>query len=216
MSNSTFIGLLIVFLVLGCGQSVEEAEERSADVTTSNPKEEIQSKGSEVTPTTQQIDKDEITSQEEVEAPPSQPKPDKEEVQSASNAVSPPKPVKKKRSYPKIDFEEPTFDFEELESGEKTDHKFVFTNAGKAPLEIKNVHVSCGCTVPSYPFIPIEPGEDGYIGVSYNSVGKSGFQRATIRVITNDPKQKEVILTIEGTVTEKEKEEEGDDAQLER
>ncbi len=114
-----------------------------------------------------------------------------------------PRPKPKKIAHSQIVFEETTYDFEELTSGEKTDHKFTFVNEGKAPLEIKNVHVSCGCTVPSYPFIAIEPGEEGYIGVSYNSVGKEGFQRATVRVITNDPKRKEVVLNIEGTVNKK-------------
>lgn len=116
-----------------------------------------------------------------------------------------PKPPIKKVSFAKIDFEDKTYDFGELTSGDKTDHKFTFVNAGKAPLEIKNVHVSCGCTIPSYPFIPIDPGEEGYIGVAYNSVGKEGFQRATVRVITNDPNQKEVVLNIEGTVNKKDK-----------
>ena len=120
------------------------------------------------------------------------------------------KPKVRKPTFPKIAFENTTYDFEELTSGDKTDHKFTFVNEGKAPLEIKNVHVSCGCTIPSYPFIPIDPGEEGYIGIAYNSVGKEGFQRATVRVITNDPKQKEVVLNIEGMVHPKDKSEQKD------
>lgn len=116
-----------------------------------------------------------------------------------TEAKPPPKPVAKPR-LPQIKFDDPVFRFDTLVSGDKTNHKFAFTNTGKAPLDIKNVHVSCGCTLPSYPFIPIQPGEEGFIGVSYNSVGKEGFQQATIRVITNDPDQKEVVLTLQGVV----------------
>ncbi|MBX2817305.1 MAG: DUF1573 domain-containing protein [Saprospiraceae bacterium] len=102
--------------------------------------------------------------------------------------------------YPEIAFKETTIDFGQLIAGDKTSHTFEFENRGDGPLEIKNVHVSCGCTFPSYPFLPLAPGEKGHIGLTYNSAGKEGQQRATARVITNDPKQKEVVLSLVGAV----------------
>ena len=69
--------------------------------------------------------------------------------------------------------------------GDKIEHKFSFKNTGKADLVIKNVTASCGCTQPSYPFVPIAPGEEGFIGVVFDSKGKLGKQKPTITVVTN-------------------------------
>ncbi len=99
-----------------------------------------------------------------------------------------------------IVFEELRYDFGEILHGDRVQHDFVFTNQGEKDLEIKNVRVSCGCTKPSYPFLAIPPGGEGKIGVTYNSVGKKGYQRPTIRVFTNDPDQTEVVLRLTGRV----------------
>ncbi|MDH3648207.1 MAG: DUF1573 domain-containing protein [Saprospiraceae bacterium] len=108
---------------------------------------------------------------------------------------------------PAIVFDSQKFNFGEIYHGDKVQHDFVFTNKGNRDLEIKNVWVSCGCTKPSYPFLAIAPGEQGTIGITYNSVGKQGYQRATVRVMTNDPDQSEVVLRINGRVLVKSLEE---------
>ena len=76
--------------------------------------------------------------------------------------------------------------------------EFVFTNNGDAPLLIKSVKASCGCTVPQYPKEEIAAGKSGEIKVKYatNRVGK--FTK-TITVATNADK-KPIILTIKGEV----------------
>lgn len=108
---------------------------------------------------------------------------------------------------PHIFFAKKSFNFGEIFHAEKVTHRYEFVNNGHSDLEIKNARASCGCTTPSYPFLPITPGEKGFIGVTYNSVGKQGFQRATIRVTTNDPQQTEVVLKLTGRVKVKPKEE---------
>ncbi|MES2812749.1 MAG: DUF1573 domain-containing protein [Bacteroidota bacterium] len=60
---------------------------------------------------------------------------------------------------------------------------FEFTNTGDAPLIIKNVQSSCGCTVPSKPKDPILPGKKGKIEVKYNM--NPGPIRKTITVESN-------------------------------
>jgi len=97
--------------------------------------------------------------------------------------AAPKKKKKKKRS--KIKFEETTHKFGSIKTGDKVSHKFKFTNTGNAPLVIKNVDVSCGCTFPSYPFLPIKPGEEGEIDVTFNSEHKIGSQKPTVTVVTN-------------------------------
>lgn len=86
---------------------------------------------------------------------------------------------------PKMTFKETEFNFGVIKQGDKINHEFVFENTGSGDLEIVNVHVTCGCTTPSYPFLPIAPGDKGTIGVSYNSTGKLGNQKPMITVVTN-------------------------------
>ena len=78
-------------------------------------------------------------------------------------------------------------------------HAFKFTNTGNAPLEITNAEVSCGCTYPSYPFLPIEPGKTGEITVTFNSKGKFGKQKPIVTIYTNTP-EKQYKLMLEGEV----------------
>ena len=121
------------------------------------------------------------------------------------------KPKSKKKSvnkYPAIEFTEVKMVFDTINQGDIIDHKFTFTNTGSAPLEIKSASASCGCTQPSFPFIPIEPNEQGHISVRYNSVGKEGYQNPEITINTNI-NSKEIILYMEGFVEVKKEEEEG-------
>ncbi len=101
---------------------------------------------------------------------------------------------------PEIFFEDKRFNFGEIYHADKVKHDFEFTNTGDRDLEIKGAKASCGCTTPNYPFLPIAPGEKGFIGVTFNSVGKQGPQRATIQVATNDPRHPEVVLSLSGRV----------------
>ncbi len=102
---------------------------------------------------------------------------------------------KKPKKRAKIVFEETEYDFGVIDQGDKINHDFIFKNTGNADLEILNVEVTCGCTTPSYPFIPIAPGEKGTIGVSYNSTGKLGNQKPMITVFSNArPKVQKIYL----------------------
>ncbi len=109
---------------------------------------------------------------------------------------------KKKRKRSKISFEEKSWNFGELRDGDIVNHDFKFKNVGNAPLEIKNVTATCGCTQPSFPFLPIAPGEEGTISVTFNSTGKINEQRPTVTVVTNG-KPSIVKLNLEGMVRPK-------------
>jgi len=96
--------------------------------------------------------------------------------------------VKSNGGTPRIRFDSESYDFGRIIQGKEIDHQFEFTNTGSAPLVINNVEVTCGCTTPFYPFIPIEPGERGKISVHFSSKGRLGNQNPTITVYTNtDP-----------------------------
>jgi len=102
----------------------------------------------------------------------------------------------------KITFDETTYDFGTVPSGEKVKHVFKFTNTGNEPLVIENAKGSCGCTVADWPREPIPPGKGGEITVVFDSKGKSGkvTKRVTITANTNP---KSTFLTITGIVEKK-------------
>ncbi len=111
----------------------------------------------------------------------------KEVEKPVAKKEDPPKPKKKKKKKARsaIKFDELSYEFGKIKQGEVIKYDFKFKNVGKAPLVIKKVDVSCGCTFPSYPFIPIEPGKEGTIGITYDSKNKAGRQKPTITVVTN-------------------------------
>ena len=88
-------------------------------------------------------------------------------------------------SLPFIKFEEEVHDFGKIIEGETVSYSFKFTNTGKSDLLIVDVSTSCGCTVPSFPKIPIHPGEQGVIKIAFSSAGKRGYQTKNIIVVAN-------------------------------
>ncbi len=99
----------------------------------------------------------------------------------------------------RIAFDEPSHDFGVVAEGEVARHVFTFRNAGEAPLVLKDVRASCGCTTPEWSREPVAPGEAGRITVGYDSAGRPGAFRKSITVVTDgDPSV--VVLYIRGDV----------------
>jgi hypothetical protein len=86
---------------------------------------------------------------------------------------------------PKFTFVQDVFDFGQIKQGEKVSYSFKFKNTGSTPLIISSASASCGCTVPSYPEEPIQPGEESKIDVVFDSNGKMGMQTKTITLVSN-------------------------------
>ena len=86
---------------------------------------------------------------------------------------------------PQIVFEEASFDFGDIQQGDKVEHIFTFENTGTEPLLLTNVQTTCGCTVPKWPREPIPPGQESKITVKFNSTGKMGKVNKVIKVISN-------------------------------
>jgi hypothetical protein len=75
---------------------------------------------------------------------------------------------------------------------------FKFTNTGREPLIIKEAHGSCGCTVPTPPKEPIQPGQASEIKVHYATDRVGRFVK-TVTVTSNaNPGTK--VLYIMGNV----------------
>ncbi len=127
--------------------------------------------------------------------------PENEEVKKETIKKAPLKKKKLKKSKAQIEFDSQVYHFDTIVSGDIISYKFKFKNTGTAPLKVLKTEVSCGCTVPSYPFLDIRPGDNGFIGVTYNSVGKKENQKAEVKVYTNT-KNSPISLYVEGFVKE--------------
>ncbi len=95
------------------------------------------------------------------------------------------KKVVTEKKWPEISFLTNEINFDTINAGTVVTKKFYFTNTGFAPLQIQKTEVSCGCTIPSYPFIDILPLEQGYIEMTFKSEGKMGPQHPSVVLFTN-------------------------------
>ena len=91
-----------------------------------------------------------------------------------------------------IEFTEKEFDFGTIDQGTNVEHVFEFTNTGEAPLVIVNAKSSCGCTVPTYPKTPVEPGATAEMLVKFNGSGKNQVSK-TVTITANTETGKETI-----------------------
>lgn len=100
-----------------------------------------------------------------------------------------------------VAFETQTYDYGMIAKGSDGKCSFKFTNNSETPLILTNVVASCGCTVPSWPKTPINPGESSTIDVKYNTNNVGHFTKR-ITVTTNKQEESTIILTIKGQVVD--------------
>jgi len=78
-------------------------------------------------------------------------------------------------------------------------YDFEFVNQGTAPILIKNVESSCGCTSPEWTKQPVLPGKKGFVKATFSPKDRPGFFDKTITVYSN-ARTPVVELKIRGTV----------------
>ncbi len=83
-------------------------------------------------------------------------------------------------------FQETTHDFGKVKQGDALTWEFVFTNKGDAPLVIKEVRTSCGCTAALASADKIAPGGVGKIKATFNTAGYQGRISKYIFLVSND------------------------------
>ncbi len=121
-------------------------------------------------------------------------------AQTATQKETKTKTTKTTTAGPVMTFAETKFDFGNIKQGDIVEHVFKFKNTGNAPLVIKQVDVTCGCTTPEWPKEPIAPGKSGTIKAVFNSAGKMGQQNKVITVqsnAVNAPNQVTIITNIQ-------------------
>jgi hypothetical protein len=96
-------------------------------------------------------------------------------------------------------FENETIDYGTIPHNADGKREFVFTNNGNKPLIIESTQGSCGCTVPTTPKDPIQPGQKGVIGVKYATDRVGPFTK-NVTIKSNAVGQETKVVTIKGNV----------------
>lgn len=102
-------------------------------------------------------------------------------------------------SGPKAVIEEPIFDAGKVAKGEDVVHDFVIRNEGDAPLNITDVRPACGCTVAQYDKV-VPAGGTGKVHAVVNTTTFDGGISKGITVLTDDPQNPRLILTVKALV----------------
>ncbi|MFG0332080.1 MAG: DUF1573 domain-containing protein [Maioricimonas sp. JB049] len=105
--------------------------------------------------------------------------------------------------YPKVEVEELEHDFDRMLLGESGSHVFLFKNVGEAPLKLAKGRTQCKCTLSDLAKEEIPPGEVGEVELTWTPVGAASEFTKQAEILTNDPDQPVVTLTITGGVFER-------------
>jgi hypothetical protein len=79
---------------------------------------------------------------------------------------------------------------------------FKYENKGDAPVHIKAVKPSCGCTTAALAKNDVAPGEKGEITATFNIGDRTGLQVKTVTVETDDPKAPQTVLTFKAMIAQ--------------
>jgi len=116
----------------------------------------------------------------------------------ANNMFAQSMPAAPDPNAPVMKFERDTIDYGTIPHNADGYRSFKFTNTGKEPLIIKDAHGSCGCTVPTAPKEPIQPGQQSEVKVHY-ATDRVGMFIKTVTLTSNaNPTTK--VLVIKGNV----------------
>ena len=105
---------------------------------------------------------------------------------------------------PSIYFSEDSWDFGEITSDELPAHIFKFKNIGDEVLIIKGTKVSCeSCVDPLISTDKLNPGEEGELKITVNSLEMIGRFTKRIYLESNDQVNPQVVITVSGFIKEK-------------
>jgi len=77
---------------------------------------------------------------------------------------------------------------------------FKYKNTGDKPVKITKVQPSCGCTTAALAKETVAPNESGEITATFNIGDRSGVQKKTITVMTDDQPNQPTILKLSATI----------------
>jgi len=81
----------------------------------------------------------------------------------------------------------PFWDFGRVSNTNAVEHVFELANEGSTELQIQKVYAGCGCTATRVGSDRVDPGGKTQVTVRFDLTGRTGSQRKSIYVNTNDP-----------------------------
>jgi len=123
-----------------------------------------------------------------------------EDAESSANAPT----AESARKSPRVKIDETVFDFGIIEknpSSERGEHPFYIENVGNADMTLADGGKGCFCTEFTISKTTLKPGEKATVLFKWDGARSGGVFNQGIRVLTNDPKQKEVTFAVKGLYT---------------
>lgn len=108
-------------------------------------------------------------------------------------------PVSLEAGLPRVEVEQPEFDFGTMNPLTMGRHDFVIRNAGDAPLKLRVGPTTCKCTLSGLDKSELTPGEETRVHVEWNS-GRDERYEHSATIYTSDPDRRRVELRIRGRV----------------
>jgi hypothetical protein len=102
---------------------------------------------------------------------------------------------------PRVKVESTQYDFGVMDFNSFGSHKFVFQNVGSVPVEISSGGTSCQCTLSEIESEKIPPGGSTTVTVQWNARVSNGPYEQTAVILTNDPENPHVELTVFGQIS---------------
>ncbi len=109
-----------------------------------------------------------------------------------------PNALNEKMPHAKVDA--PHYDFGSMQRGTSKSHDFVIRNVGDAPLKLRAGSTTCKCTLSEVSEKPVPPGGSTHVKVQWSAKSDNGPFRQTANILTNDPLQSTVELTVDGKI----------------
>lgn len=101
-----------------------------------------------------------------------------------------------------LTFEQESIFIQAEPDDDKAEAVYRFTNENDYPVTVLLVKSSCGCTVPELDKKIYSPGESGQIKAHFNFGARSGKQRKTITIVTDEGGETSTLLQLEVDIPE--------------
>lgn len=102
---------------------------------------------------------------------------------------------------PRLDCNQPVFDFGTVSAGEIVEARFSLRNTGFRELRISRIRPGCSCTVMKAPALPaLAPLNSATITIPLQFEGIRGTIRKPILIESNDPVRPRALVIIEGHI----------------
>lgn len=108
----------------------------------------------------------------------------------------------KSGNFPRASVDTAVYNFGTMQRGTSKSHEFLIRNVGHAPLTVRVGSTTCKCTVGNVDDKPVPPGESVHVKLEWKALVAPGPFRQMATILTNDPLESRLELSVEGEVSE--------------